>query len=142
LGTEFNALARSRETIAEIILDKGSIAVQAAKYRTEMEPGDKLTIDKANGYAIELTRATEVERMRVGGRGLTIENVSAREALNITAEYFGMTLDVEPGTPGGDSLTLITSGTLSAEEIVNAVDKLSDRVTCRIEGNTIVVTKK
>jgi ferric-dicitrate binding protein FerR (iron transport regulator) len=141
-GTEFNVDARHVADLAEIILNKGGITVEAGDNTIDMKPGDKLTLDKLHGYTFELTHAGSGEQMRVSGSNFTIDNITAIEAMRVAADYFGKTLTIEQGTPSGGLVTLLAPDSLSLEEVLTYIDCISESVTYRIEGDTIIASKK
>uniref|UniRef100_S0DGQ0 Putative regulatory protein n=1 Tax=termite gut metagenome TaxID=433724 RepID=S0DGQ0_9ZZZZ len=141
LGTEFSVKAHAEHGTAEVVLTRGSVVVQHGENRVEMTPGKKATIDKAS-HTIELTEAGAGEIMRVLGEELTIESMPALEAVRIAADYFRKTLVIEPGTPSGDSISVILPQRVPLEAVLTYINRISDSVECRISGDAIVVSRK
>lgn len=141
LGTEFYIHAHDESALAEVILSNGSVAVNVGKSSTTMTPGEKIIVDKDNGYALELSEARPGELMRAKHSELTIQNTPAREALYITADYFSKSFVAESGVPVGENISLIAPMEMPIEEILTYINRLSGSVTGRLEGNTIIASK-
>lgn len=142
LGTEFYVDGHRGKSSAQVILTRGSVAVEAGVRRATMVPGDKIVVDKASGYAFESSLSSAGERMRVSGGTFTVDNLPAREALQLAADYFDRALVVAPDTPAGEPVSVIAPAQASLEEVLRTIDILSATVGGRVEGDTIVVSRK
>lgn len=142
IGTEFYVRTGGESGVAEVILTRGRVAVEAGSRRIELAPGEKASVNKSNGYAVELTEAGRGEIMRVSHGEFSIENVSSRAAIVIAADYFGMPLVIEPDTPAGNHINLIAPARMSIDEVLASINSVSDSVQARLEGDTIIASKK
>uniref|UniRef100_S0DFS9 Putative anti-sigma factor n=1 Tax=termite gut metagenome TaxID=433724 RepID=S0DFS9_9ZZZZ len=141
LGTEFSVRAHAEHGTAEVVLTHGSVVVEHGENRVEMTSGKKATVNKAN-HDIRLSEAGEGEIMRVRGDELTIHSMPALEAVRLAAEYFRKTLVVEPGTPVGDSISVILPEQVPLEAVLTYINRISESVECRVDGDEIVVSAK
>ncbi len=140
LGTEFGVSARSDAGAMQVVLDKGSVAVRHGEQRVVLDPGNKLTLDKTS-FRMELTEVSAGEMLRLRGEKLSIDRMSVRDALRLTADYFGKELRVDPDVPTSETISLVLPEHASLETVLSTIDHISDSLECHIEGDLIHVTR-
>ena len=143
LGTKFKMKTYDGTSEAEVILVSGSVAVEIGEHRQELQPNDRLRLDKSTLSVTEHSQLGPGAIMRATGSDLCIEDVRIAEALGIAADYFGKKIVIEEeGLELQDRLNIILPHDMSFEAALASLSRLSENAKFEVTGDTILVSKK
>lgn len=140
LGTEFNLKAYPDENFVSATLVEGSLAISGKNQNVLIKPDQKLVFDKAtNRMTVKKLTDTYSDTDWKEGR-LIFRNESLEELQPKLERWFDVDIVFEDETVKHRRFT----GVLVRESILEVVSyfDLSNYVTCRIQGNKIIIKSK
>ena len=141
LGTQFNVKAYRNEPLAEVVLISGNVSLQIGSESVVMQPHQKAAVNRTTS-SITLSEAGEGKMMRVSGAGLTFHSKNLKEALHITADYFGKILVLEKEIDSEDPIYIESPARTSLSDIMQSIGIIAETIEYQINGDTIIVTSR
>ncbi len=141
LGTEFNMRASDSESLAEVVLATGSVEVSSGANSVVLEPSQKATVDRMS-HNIELHEISTEALSRIRGLELILEDVSLREALRRTGEYFGVAVHVAADVPAEEGMIVKLDEGSTLDEALFLIRAINPVFDYGIEGDTVTITKR